>query len=362
MADEREDGAEKTEDASPYRLEEFRKKGDVASSRELNSVLLIAATLFTLILCGAWAYDEFTAYLSWILRLDFQRTYEQKEFVEVIQKTGWFALKSVAPVFGASLSVGFLAQLAQIGFIWSPDLLTVNFDRINPLNGFQRLFSKKSVAEVVKGIFKFAVVLGVTWYVMKDNIYHFGGFLQTEVAAGVAHGQGLAVKLGYSVLLGLGVIALMDFTWEKWTYKQKLMMTKQEAKDEAKEKDGNPEIKQRIRQVQRQIAQKRMMDDVKKADVIVTNPTHLSIAIRYDTENMVAPAVVAKGADHLALRIREIAKENGVPVVENVLLARTLYQTVKVGHGVPRSLYRAVAEVLAFVYKLRRKKKALEVG
>jgi flagellar biosynthetic protein FlhB len=151
----------------------------------------------------------------------------------------------------------------------------------------------------------------------------------------------------------------MDFAWEKWSYRQKLMMTKQESKDEAKEKDGNPEIKQKIRQIQRAMSQKRMMDDVKKADVIVTNPTHLSVALKYDGQSMVAPAVMAKGADHLALRIREIAQEHDIPIVENVMLARTLYKTVKVGEGVPRTLYRAVAEVLAFVYKLRRKKKAL---
>jgi flagellar biosynthetic protein FlhB len=137
------------------------------------------------------------------------------------------------------------------------------------------------------------------------------------------------------------------------------MMTKQDAKQEAKEKDGNPEVKNRIRQIQRQMARKRMMNDVKKADVIVTNPTHISVALKYDGEKMVAPALVAKGADHLALKIREIAQENDIPIVENILLARTLYKTVKVGEGVPRTLYRAVAEILAFVYKLKRKKKAL---
>jgi flagellar biosynthetic protein FlhB len=168
------------------------------------------------------------------------------------------------------------------------------------------------------------------------------------------------VKLGFSILLGLGIIALADFAWEKWSYRKKMMMTKQEAKEEAKEKDGNPEIRNRIRQIQRQMAQKRMMNDVKKADVIVTNPTHISVALKYDGESMVAPSVMAKGADHLALRIREIAKENDIPIVENIMLARTLYKTVKVGHGVPRTLYKAVAEILAFVYKLRRKQKALK--
>jgi flagellar biosynthesis protein FlhB len=356
---EEKDDAEKSEEPSQYRLDEYRKKGDVASSKELNSVLLIAGTLLTFILCSAYVYEEFTEYLGWVLKQDFRRMYEEKQFSDVIEHTALYALKSVAPVFGASLCIGFLSQFAQVGFLWSPELLSANFDRIDPLKGLGRIFSKKALAEAVKGIFKFAVVMLITWSVMRQHLGEFSGYMHTETAAAIIHSKGLIVKLGYSLLLGLGIVALMDFAWEKWSYRQKLMMTKQEVKDEAKEKDGNPEIKQKIRAIQRQMAQKRMMDDVKKADVIVTNPTHLSVALKYDGTMMVAPAVLAKGADHLALRIREIAQENDIPVVENVMLARTLYKTVKVGEGVPRSLYRAVAEVLAFVYKLRRKKKAL---
>lgn len=358
MAEEKDSG-EKSEEPSQYRLDESRKKGEVAASRELNSVILLAGTLLTTVLCSAYVYEEFSEYLSWLLRLDFQRVYEKKEFVEVIEKTAWLSLKCVAPVFGASLCLGFLSQFAQIGFLYSPDVLTAKLERINPINGFQRLFSKKSLVEALKGIFKFSVVLTITYMVMKDNLDLFTGFMHAEVGAGLVFGKTLIFKLGYSVLLGLAVVALGDFTWEKWSYRQKMMMTKQEAKDEHKDKDGNPEIKQKIRAIQRQMATKRMMDGVKKADVIVTNPTHISVALKYDGQNMVAPEVMAKGADHLALRIREIAKEHDIPIVENVLLARTLYKTVKVGHGVPRNLYRAVAEVLAFVYKLKRKKKAL---
>jgi flagellar biosynthetic protein FlhB len=248
----------------------------------------------------------------------------------------------------------------QIGFLYSPEILNVDIDRINPLKGFGRLFSKKAITEALKGFVKFVVVITITYSIMKDNIGSFLGFLHSEAGTSLAFGKFLMVKLGFSILLGLGLVALADFSWEKWSYRQKMMMTKQEAKEEAKEKDGNPEIKNKIRQIQRQMAQKRMMDDVKKADVIVTNPTHISVAIKYDGEKMVAPSVTAKGADHLALRIREIAKENDIPVVENIMLARTLYKTVKVGHGVPRTLYKAVAEILAFVYKLKRKKKALK--
>lgn len=358
MAEENDN--EKTEEPSQYRIDEARKKGDVANSKELSSVILLSGSLLTLIVCGVYFYETFSDYLDWIYRQDFKELYTKEKVQDFISETAWMLVKSVAPSFGASICLGVLSQFIQIGFLYSPEILNADLDRINPIKGFSRLFSKKALVEALKGIFKFTVVILITYSVMKNNIGSFLGFLHADAATSLTFGKYLMVKLGFSILLGLGVIALADFAWEKWSYRQKMMMTKQEAKEEAKEKDGNPEVKNKIRQIQRQMAQKRMMDDVKKADVIVTNPTHISVALKYDGETMVAPSVTAKGADHLALRIREIAKENDIPIVENIMLARTLYKTVKVGHGVPRTLYKAVAEILAFVYKLKRKQKALK--
>jgi flagellar biosynthetic protein FlhB len=360
MADSSENDDDKTEEPSQYRLEESRKKGDVASSKELNSVLLLSGSLLTVILCGVYVFETFTEYLDWLYRQDFQTVYTMEKFKDIITQTAWTLVKSIAPSFAASVCLGVMSQFMQIGFLYSPDILNMDLDRINPIKGFGRLFSKKALVDALKGIFKFAVVILVTYSVMKNNIGSFLGFLHADAAQSFMFGKYLMIKLGFSILLGLGVVALADFAWEKWSYRKKMMMTKQEAKQEAKEKDGNPEVKNKIRQIQRQMAQKRMMDDVKKADVIVTNPTHISVALKYDGQSMVAPALVAKGADHLALRIREIAKENDIPIVENIMLARTLYKTVKVGQGVPRTLYKAVAEILAFVYKLKRKQKALK--
>jgi flagellar biosynthesis protein FlhB len=358
VADENDD--EKTEEPSQYRMDEARKKGDVASSKELSSVLLLSGSLLTLILCGVFIYETFTEYIDWIYRQDSKGVYTTEKFHDVINYTAWTMVKCVGPSFGASICLGVLSQFIQIGFLYSPEILNADIDRINPIKGFSRLISKKAIIEALKGVFKFAVVFVITYSVMKNNIGSFLGFLHSEAGESLAFGKYLMVKLGFSILLGLGIIALADFGWEKWNYRKKMMMTKQEAKEEAKEKDGNPEVKNKIRQIQRQMSQKRMMDDVKKADVIVTNPTHISVALKYDGQTMVAPSVTAKGADHLALRIREIAKENDIPIVENIMLARTLYKTVKVGHGVPRTLYKAVAEILAFVYKLKRKQKALK--
>jgi flagellar biosynthetic protein FlhB len=359
MADESDDN-EKTEEPSQHKIEESRKQGDVASSKELTSVLLLSGSLLTLVLCGVFVYEQFTEYIDWLYRLDYQHIYTKEKFADIIQQTAWTLVKCVAPSFAATICLGFASSFMQIGFLYSPEILTVKMDRINPIQGFQRLFSKKAIVEAIKGIFKITVVIWITYVVMKNNVGSFLGFLHADAAQSLAFGKYLMVKLGFSILLGLGVIALLDFGWEKWSYRKKMMMTKQEAKQEAKEKDGNPEVKNRIRQIQRQMATKRMMNDVKKADVIVTNPTHISVALKYDGEMMVAPSVLAKGADHLALRIREIAKENDIPIVENIMLARTLYKTVKVGHGVPKTLYKSVAEILAFVYKLRRKQKALK--
>lgn len=360
MAEENDNDDDKTEEPSQYRIEESRKKGDVAVSKELSSVLLLSGSLLTLILSGVFVYEQFTEYIDWLYRLDFKNIYTTKKFGDVISETAWVLIKCSGPFFVASACIGFLSTFIQIGFLYSPEILEAKFERLNPINGFQRLLSKKALVEAVKGVFKFAVVILITYSVMKDNIGSFLGFLHADAAQSLGFGKYLMVKLGFSVLLGLAIVALADFAWEKWSYRKKMMMTKQEVKEEAKEKDGNPEVKNRIRQIQRQMAQKRMMDDVKKADVIVTNPTHISVALKYDGETMVAPSVMAKGADHLALRIREIAKENDIPIVENIMLARTLYKTVKVGHGVPRTLYKAVAEILAFVYKLKRKQKALK--
>lgn len=358
MAEENDD--EKTEEPSQHRIDESRNKGEVAVSRELSSVILLSGSLLTLIISGVFVYEQFTEYIDWIYRLDFKLIYTAEKFGDVISTTAWTLVKCVGPFFVASACLGFLSTFIQIGFLYSPEILEVKLERLNPIQGFQRLFSKKALVEAIKGVFKFSVIIVITYNVMKNNIGSFLGFLHADAAQSLGFGKYLMVKLGFSILLGLGVIALMDFAWEKWSYHKKMMMTKQEAKQEAKEKDGNPEIKNRIRTIQRQMAQKRMMNDVKKADVIVTNPTHISVALKYDGNEMVAPSVLAKGADHLALRIREIAKENDIPIVENIMLARTLYKTVKVGHGVPRTLYKAVAEILAFVYKLRRKQKALK--
>jgi flagellar biosynthetic protein FlhB len=358
MADEQEEG-EKTEDPSQHRIDEFRKKGDVASSRELTSVLVLAACLMTLSLSLVYVFEQMTSYIEWLYTLDLSAAFGSTALHTITVRTFTVAAKCAAPVLFVALCVGILVQVAQIGILYSPEILELNFDRVNPLNGISKLFSKQALFEAIKGVFKFAVIIGVVYAYLRDDVARYNGFMHLEISQSFFHAKDLLMKISFAILMAWGVIALLDFAWQKFTYRQKLMQTKQQLKQESKEQDGNPEVKQRIRQIQREMSRKRMINEVKTADVIVTNPTHISIVLKYDSETMVSPLVIGKGQDHLAMRIREIAKEHNVPIVENVLLARTLYKTVKVGHPVPRNMYKAVAEVLAFVYKLKKKRKAL---
>lgn len=353
------DSGEKTEDPSQHRIDEARKKGDVASSKELNSVLILTGSFSVLIFSTLYIFELMSEYMEWLYTLDITKAYTEEIGKLILTKTFVVGGKAILPVFATSMILGIVAQVGQVGILYSPEVLGLKFDRVNPMSGFKRIFSKKSIVEVIKGLFKFSIVLGITYFIISQNMQTFVGFLHSESGQALSFGKVFAFKLAMSIMMGLGVVALGDFAWEKHAYKEKLRMTKQQVKEEHKQQEGSPEIKQKIRAIQREMASKRMLADVPKADVIITNPTHISIVVRYDGETMVAPEIVGKGQDHLALKIREIAKAHDIPIIENVPLARALYKTVKVGEGVPRSLYKAVAEILAFVYKVKKRKKAL---
>ncbi|MBF0362556.1 MAG: flagellar biosynthesis protein FlhB [Oligoflexia bacterium] len=370
MADEdnKDEDDEKTEEPSQYRLEEFRSKGQVASSKELTHVILLFATILTLILSSIYLFDILSDYFYWcysmggssgVAKID--DLFNVEKFKLIIYKTVETSFRAVIPIFLVTLSVGFLSQVMQIGFIFSAEVLEWKWERVDPIEGVKRLFSKKIIFETVKSILKLVIIMSISFIIIRSTITTFSGLLHIGVIQSFVFAKTLFAKICFSILTGLVIIAILDFAWEKYWYRQKLLLTRREAKEELKEKEGNPEIKQRIRNIQREMSRRRMMSKIPEADVIVSNPTHISVALKYDTSNMIAPTVVAKGADQLALKIREIAKKHDVPIVENVQLARTLYQTVKIGESVPRTLYKVVAEILAFVYKLQKKKKALSI-
>jgi flagellar biosynthetic protein FlhB len=353
---------EKTEEPSAHKIEESRKKGEVASSKELTSVLVLAGSVLTLTLSIVFIYEVLNEYLRWLYSLEVQKAFTPEYQKLILSKGVVAALKCVGPIFLASFTLGIFANVMQFGLLFAPEVLELKWDRLDPIQGFKKLFSMRSVVEAIKGIFKFLVILSIVYFFLKDSMGTYQGFLHIDFVNSVFYGKAFLTKLGFAIVTGMLIIAIFDFMYQKYAYRKKMMMSKEEAKREHKEQEGNPEVKQKIKMIQREMSQKRMMTDIPSADVIVTNPTHLSIAIKYDPETMVAPTVIGKGADHVALRIRTIAKEHDIPIVENVPLARSMYKTVKIGEGVPRNLYKAVAEILAFVYKLRRKKKALSSG
>jgi flagellar biosynthetic protein FlhB len=359
MADDSDSDAEKTEEPSQQRIDEFRKRGEVASSKELNSVLVLSACILTLMLSLVYIFETMSQFVEWLYTLDVAYAYTAKSFKTIVTKTITTGLKCISPVLSTALCVGVIANIAQVGFLFSPEVLELKLDRINPINGVKKLFSTKSLVEAIKAFFKFLFVLSIVYYALKDDMNSYQGYFHVSFVEGFLHVKGVLAKLAFSIIGGISIIAVGDFAYQKISYQNKLRMTKEQAKKEHKEQEGNPEIKQRIKAVQREMAQKRMMADIPKADVIVTNPTHFAVALRYDGVEMVSPQVIGKGADNLAFRIREIAKEHDIPIVENVPLARGLYKTAQIGEYVPRNLYKAVAEVLAFVYKLKRRKKAI---
>jgi flagellar biosynthetic protein FlhB len=353
------DTNEKTEEPSQYRIDQFRKKGDVAASREVNSVLVLAGTIFTLTLSSIYIFEVMKDYIDWLYQQDIDQVFHEEGLILLFKETLKALIKAVAPVFAVSFCLGIIAQVIQVGLIFAPDVLQMKFERINPMKGFKRIFSLNSIVEAIKGVFKFSVILMISYFILQDEMNRFVGYLHVELTQAFLYGQNLFLSLTGYILIGLLIIALADFSWTKFQYLKKLRMTREQVKEESKEKEGNPEVKQKIKTIQREMSRKRMMADVAKADVVVTNPTHYSVALQYDAELMVAPQVVGKGSDELALRIRRVAQENNIPIVENVYVARTLYKTVKIGNGVPRTLYKAVAEILAFVYKVKKRKKAL---
>jgi flagellar biosynthetic protein FlhB len=358
MAEGQEDRSKEdlTEEASSYRLEEMRRKGQVAQSKEVTSLLALLAAAVTAYslspkIGGQMAEfmrETFRTDLS--ARLDLGGTHVLRGILEkALRLTGTIGL----PICAAGFVFGVVGSLAQIGAVFSTDPLNPDFKKIDPMAGLQRLLSKKTALDGLKLVVKMVIVIAVAYGLVKTEVITSPAALGSEPVTMFAAYAHSAKSIFLSLVGVLGAFAAIDWFMTHREYQTSARMTKQEAKQEHKERDGDPQIKARIRAAQREISRRRMMAAVKKADVIITNPTHIAIAIVYDRDKMGAPKVVAKGADHLAQRIKKIAADAGVPLVENVPLARTLFKTVKVNHPIPRALYQAVAEVLAYVYRLK---------
>ncbi len=346
-----------SDEASPYRLEKLREQGKVAQSRELNSLVgLIAAGIALMVVIKAYAPDMLSLMQDAFrtdqsAHLDFGK---EDTLSDALFRALGILAKLALPVALSALVFGVISSFAQIGSIFSTTPLEPDFDRVNPLSGLQRYLSFRQVIESGRMLIK-ALVVGFVAYVMVKPIVMNSGmhvFMDPENLSATlwANSKSMFMALCGALLVFSG----LDFWLQRWEYSKNTRVTKQEAKEEHKEHEGDPLIRARIRSVQKEMARKRMLEDVKKANVVITNPTHIAVAIVYDREKMDAPRVVAKGADFLAQKIKQVAFDNNIPLVENVPLARTLYKTVKIGKTIPRALYQAVAEVLAYVFKLRK--------
>ena len=350
MADD--PGGEKSEQASDKRREEFRKKGQVAQSREVQTAAMLAG--FALL----W-YSYGPTFWVGLSRLVAQLWSTSGTFALTPATTVTllgFLLGRLAlllwPVLLLVLVVGFLASFLQIGWIFTTDPLTPDFSKLDPLQGMKRFVSWRSLVELLKSMAKLILVGWVAYRTIRPELESLVLLTNMEVVdtlAFLGRLSGLVLAKTCGVIV---VLAVIDFIFVRWEMEQKMKMTKQEQKEEMRESEGDPLLKARVRSLQLQMSRRRMMAEVPKADVVITNPTHLSIAIVYNRGKMDAPQVVAKGADLVAMRIREIARENQVPLVENVAVARALYQ-VELGGVVPEEMFVAVAEILAYVYKLR---------
>ncbi|MBN23230.1 MAG: flagellar biosynthesis protein FlhB [Bdellovibrionaceae bacterium] len=347
-----------SDEPSQLRIEEMRKKGQVSQSKELTGLVGLLATggaiYFLIPKMGEklFSYSEKIFHVDEFAKINLLDQSVLFKILSTALKEGLYLLAPIA-VVGFVLTVA--SSYAQIGSIFSTDPLTPNLEKINPIQGAKRFLSLKQVYEGLRLLFRGSIVALIAYYVMKDVAIQAPSEILNDPAGLPLKFFSVSKEVFFSLIGILFVFAGFDFWLQRWEYGKNTRLTKQEAKQEHKEQEGDPLVRSRIRSAQREMARKRMMNDVKTADVIITNPTHIAIAIRYDRNGMSAPQVVAKGADFLAQKIKKIASENSVPLVENVPLARTLYKNVKVGEAIPHTLYQAVAEVLAYIYKMKNK-------
>ena len=345
--------AEKTEPASAKRLRDARKNGDIPRSREVSTFTVLMTAGAVLWMLGGGVVNKLSSTLERGLSLNRDQITNPNLLIERITADIGSVILSCLPLAIAIMLVGVVSPLLIGGWNFTSKSFMPNFGKMNPLNGLGNMVSTNSLIELLKAVAKALLVGAVAWYVLMSEKDAVIGLALEPLGTATGHLTSLLVKAFMIMVGSLGAIAVLDGPYQKWHYANKLKMTRQEVIQESKESEGNPQIKGKIRQLQREMARKRMMSNVPTADVVVTNPTHFAVALKYADGQKGAPRVVAKGTDEVAARIREIAKENKVALLEAPALARALYKHTDIDDEIPEALYSAVAEVLAYVYQLR---------
>jgi flagellar biosynthetic protein FlhB len=347
----------KTEKATPRRLEEAREKGQVARSVEVNSALVLLGALIAFRFAGTYmveSMDRLTAFAYRNLNVSFDA--ENVYSMALFYMTEIF--KIIAPILGIILVVGLLSNYLQVGVLFTLKPLVPKFSNLSPVSGFQKLFSRRSLVEFFKSLVKLLLVGIIAYFGLKGALSQLVPTMDMQGSESLKFVGQLTLKILNWIIFAFVVLALMDYFYQKWEYEDSLKMTKQEIRDELKQSEGDPMIKARIRQIQREMARRRMFESIPKADVVITNPTHVAVALQYK-DGMQAPMVLAKGERVIAERIKEMARKHGVPIVENPPLARALLKQCPVGAPISPDLFGAVAEVLAFVYRLNQNKQGI---
>ncbi|MBK7632367.1 MAG: flagellar biosynthesis protein FlhB [Ignavibacteriales bacterium] len=351
------DGKEKTEQPTGKKLDDARNKGQVARSREVNSVAVFGTGFIMLYVFQNFIGSRISDFaISIFNSLD---TFPNRLSMISSFMMDWsvFFAITLAPVMIGLIIMVFASNIGQVGIKLSPEAMSLKFDKLNVFKGIKNLISTKSFAELLKSLFKLILVGLFTYFVLDDLIASSTELESFSINEILVFMLDSAFALIWKIGLVYLAIAAADFVWEKYKFNKDMMMTKEEVKEEWKQTEGDPQVKSRIKKLMMEASKRRMMQDLPKADVVITNPTHYAVAIKYDMQKDAAPQVIAKGVDNLALKIKEVAKQHNIPIQENRELARALYKMCEVGDKIPASLFKAVAQVLAYVFNLKKSKK-----
>ncbi|MFQ5688292.1 MAG: flagellar biosynthesis protein FlhB [Candidatus Scalindua sp.] len=344
---------EKTEQATPKQKREARDKGQVAKSEDFNTaMILLSGVLLTLFLGGA-IIAQMKDTMGMLCKNLFYKDFNADTFITLVMDISFKNLGVVLPLMGGFMIVGLIATTSQVGIGFSRKALIPDFKRLNPVTGIKNLISRRSLVKVAMSLVKLSIMSGVAYVSIRNDLEPLLELVSMRTEAIFSSASGLIFAITLKITIIMLILSFIDLLYQRWQHSKDLMMTKNEVKQESKQSEGDPLVKSRIKAVQREMSNKRMMQEVPEADVVVTNPTHYSVALKYDAATMESPKVVAKGVDLIALKIREIATKNNIPIVEDRILARVLYSTIEIGSEVPPKLYQAVAKVLSYVYQLR---------
>lgn len=349
------DDGDKTENASASKKKKSRDEGQVAKSEEISTAILFIASFYGLKMYFGGMYKKILEVFNYNYTLlsEINEIFEINFIKSHITYMFWQIIIIVSPIFILVMVFGLIGSFIQVGWHPTSKPLKPKLSKLNPIKGMKNLFSAKVIVDLIKSIAKMALILYSMYSTILKEQYMIFKVVDMELLESVIYIATIAANMGINVGMMFLFIAVADYTYQKTKMVKDMKMTKQEVKEENKMSEGNPQIKSAIKQKMREASMKRMMQDLPNADVIITNPTHFAVAIKYDLEKAEAPRVIAKGADYLALKIKELGKENNIEIIENKQLARALYSTVEIGKEIPEELYQAVAEILAFVYKIK---------